>query len=159
MKGEIDQFIQTFSWHRNLTKKLLEEIPFEYFTEQLAPRSLTLSCQFIDIGDMQLRMIEMLGGKKPTAIKRPIDNKASKEEIAKYMDECNAFFEREIRTISSEARMDWFGRMNFGFSETLAFLLAHEAMHHGEILSFIFGKNIPMPRSFKTTWGFERNLS
>lgn len=156
MKEEIRLFLTSFSWYRKLTKKMLEEIPFEYFNQSLSSRSLTLSCQFIDMGDMQLRVIESLTGKKTGHILRPTDNVATKEEIVSYIDACNDHFEKEIAMVSHDARMDWFGRMDFDLKGTLDFLLAHEAMHHGEILSFIFSKNIQMPPSLKDTWGFER---
>ncbi len=161
MNNVADDFLHAFRWHRNLSKQLLVDIPFEYFGEQLSPRSLTLSTQFIDLGDMQLKAIDLLLGKnkKSITLVRPVDNKATKEEILAYIETCNTYFEEEVRKVPEDARMDWFGRMNFDLKESLAFFLAHEAMHHGEILSFIFAKNIPMPPSFKKTWGFERNLS
>ena len=154
MFTNIDEFIHTFQWYRNISLKLLDQLQETSLNDRLSPRSLTLNYQIIDLGDMQLRVLERLTGKKIPYKGRPSDVCTSKKEISEYLKKCMRYFCREIKNIDSDKRMDWFGQMNLNFSETLSFILAHEAMHHGEILSFIYARNLPMPPIFKNTFGF-----
>ncbi len=154
---DLDHFQKTFSWYRKLSLDLLNQIPAKYLTEQLSTRSLSLRIQFVDLGDMELRVLKKTVGKKLLhTIAEPSKN-ASKKEITDYINECHKLFLKEVKKNegNGETCCNWYGRMKFDLSETLTFLIAHEAMHHGEILAFIQAKKIPMPKIFKDTWGFE----
>jgi hypothetical protein len=94
----------------------------------------------------------------PLTLERPSPDSASKEAIIEYLQNSYKMVLSELEvTDPASASLDWFGRMHFDFDEALTFMLAHEAMHHGEILSFIFQKDLPMPQIFKDTWGFEKS--
>lgn len=158
MISSLNTFKKTFSWYRNLSLKLLREIPDKYLNEQLSPKSLSLCFQFIDLGEMELRVLERTTGEKIThLIHEPSKKNASKKEIISYINQCHQLFLKEVKKLEGNGNSycNWYGRMKFDLSETLTFLLAHEAMHHGEILAFIQAKKVPMPKAFKQTWGFE----
>ncbi len=154
--NDLNTFKKNFSWYRALSIALLKEMPEEMLNEQISDRSLPVRCQIIDLGLMQLITAEKMGAtvRKP---QKPSDETATKEEIINYLNETHEIVLNTLNELDpSTVQLDWFGRMHFNFEEALAFMLSHEAMHHGEILSFIFAKNLPMPQAFKDTWGFER---
>lgn len=124
--------------------------------DQISSRSIPIRCQLIDLGDMQLKIVGLMGGKHMGTFKRPSETTGSKDEIISYLNESHKAVLKTLETMDPQTTsLDWFGRMRFNFDEALAFMLAHEAMHHGEILSFIFAKDLPMPNAFKDTWGLK----
>ena len=157
MKSRIHEFITTFSWYRNVSLKLLEQLPQEALLEQISDRSCTVSIQFTDLGDTELKVVGDIVGKDLRAlVTRPALTCTSKAEIAGYLAACSAIAKKELETFPhAESSSSWYGRINFTLPQALTFIIAHEAMHHGEILSFIYAKNLPMPAILKTTWGFE----
>jgi hypothetical protein len=146
----INDFLKAFAWYRSLSLRLLDEIQDDMLSTQISERSLPVREQFIDLGIMQIKILEMLSN-KPFAdqVNQPSTTDATKEQIKTYLLECDKIFKENI------VKLNWFGRMDFSFKEALFFSLSHEAMHHGEVLSWIFAKNIDMPQAFKETWGFE----
>lgn len=155
MYTDIKEFQKAFSWYRELSKQLLLEIPEKYLYQEICPRSLKLVYQFIDLGEMQLRVLSRITGKEYD-MTLPSAEKIDKQEIIAFMDTCSETFFQEISHLDKKtAQMDWFGRMQFDFGQALSFLLSHESMHHGEILSFVYDKDMPMPPAFKKTWGFD----
>jgi len=158
MSSNLAQFGKTFEWYRNISIQLLEEFPTKLLSEQVSTRSLCLAHQFIDLGEMELRVLERITKKKYNKkIAQPNAEKTNGREIIKYLTACHALFLSEVEHIPNkdECCCNWFDRMHFDLSEALTFLIAHEAMHHGEILSFIQTKNLPMPKILQRTWGFE----
>lgn len=153
----LNSFKTTFSWYRNLTLELIRQFPEALLRQQLSERSIPINIQFIDLGDMQLKIAEKVTGKTFPHVHRPSNESTDKNKIIEYLVEANKLFFEALQSVDvNSANLDWFGRMDFNFEESLSFLLAHEAMHHGEILSFIFAKDLPMPEALKNTWGFER---
>jgi uncharacterized damage-inducible protein DinB len=160
MSQFIEDFFSSFQWYRELSHRLLEELSPEVLQMQINERSLPVIEQFIDLGDMQLKMSEFISGVKPIlAVERPNPMNTTKEQVKIYLLECEQVFKDTLSKVENEdsISVSWFDRMKFNFKQALHFVLAHEAMHHGEILSFIFAKQVPMPPAFKQTWGFERN--
>lgn len=152
----LNDFKKIFSWYRNLSIELLKQLPEEKLNDQISSRSLPVRCQIIDLGDMQLKTVERMGARNIGHFQRPNEKTATKEEIIAYLTQTLEATMKILETMDpATTTLDWFGRMKFNFQEALAFLLAHEAMHHGEILSFIFAKDVEMPKAFKSTWGFE----
>lgn len=155
--NNLNIFKKTFGWYRNLTIELLKQLPEDRMDDQISSRSIPIRCQLIDLGDMQLKIVGLMGAKHMGTFKRPSETTGSKDEIISYLNESHKAVLKALEGMNPQtASLDWFGRMHFEFDEALAFMLAHEAMHHGEILSFIFAKDLPMPNAFKDTWGFER---
>jgi hypothetical protein len=153
----IQDFLTSFQWYRDLSLALFEELAEEQLTLQVSERSLTLRAQFIDLGILQVKILELLSGNKFfDRVTQPDELLATKEDIIAYLADCNKLFIENILQVSNrDITISWFGRMSFTFEQALHFLLAHEAMHHGEMLSCIFANNIEMPSAFKKTWGFE----
>jgi hypothetical protein len=157
MKDYIDSFTLNYSWYRNLSLRLLDEIPEGYLGQSISERSLSLRHQFIDLGILPLKILELLLDRNFFNLcPLPDENTANKTQILEYLKKSNEIFEENITKVTdATATISWFGRMDFNCQQALNFILAHEAMHHGEILSFIFAKNIEMPAAYKETWGFE----
>lgn len=157
MDKSISQWITTYNWYRNLTILLIEQMPETLYAESIAVRSLPLRTQFIDMGDVQLKIIGMVTNLDlKQNIARPSEHTATPAEIIAYLHECSRVAEDALRIVEkTDITINWHDRMQFTFHEALSFLLAHEAMHHGELLSFVFVKDIQMPDVFKNTWGFE----
>jgi alpha-ketoglutarate-dependent taurine dioxygenase len=154
--NDLNSFKKIFSWYRALSIALIKEMPEDMLNEQISDRSLPVRCQVIDLGLMQLITAEKMGA-SITKPEKPDDETASKEEIINYLNQTHEIVLNGLAELDpATVELDWFGRMHFSYEEALAFMLSHEAMHHGEILSFIFAKNLPMPQAFKDTWGFER---
>lgn len=157
MKTRIETFITSFKWYRDLSLQLLNEIPDKAMSEKISKRSLPMGEQFIDLGDMQLKIVEQLVEKKLFDLNKRPSFPTSKEIIKEYLISSDSLVNKELRALTDYSRgVDWFGRMKFNFWNSLTFLLAHEAMHHGEILSFIYGSKHTMPPALRDTWGFER---
>lgn len=157
MKKEIRDFLRTFAWYRDLTKRLVKEMPQDHFNTAMCDRSSSPSIQFFDMGDFQLRVVGRIVGKDlQTQVPKPKWDTSSKQDLINYLEACDALMTKELTAFDkSDITFDWYGRMKFNLHETLGFLLAHEAMHHGELLSFIFKMDLPMPAGFKETWGFD----
>jgi hypothetical protein len=157
MRQFIEDYLNSYSWFRSLTLELVEQLKDD-LDKQINDRSLTLRTQVIDMGEFQLKGLGMLMGKQLEMPSQPSMETASSQEIIAYLKECQAVFETEIMNVTEEMKLDWYGRMEFDTKQALNFLMAHETMHHGEILSCVFARDIKMPKAFKLTWGFERNL-
>lgn len=161
MKDFLEKFVKRFAWYRGITIGLLKQLPADQLNERISERSLPMRLQIVDLGDVQLQILEMLTGKIfKDQLERPDPETGSVEEIEKYLNECQKIFAENVVLFDDEnKKISWFDRMDFDYQELLTFLQAHEAMHHGEILSFVYAKGIPMPQVLKETWGFERNSS
>jgi hypothetical protein len=159
MEQFIEDFIKSFTWYRNLTIGIAQQVPHANLQDRISDRSLTLSVQIIDMGDFQIKVLEMMTGKKfADQLTRPNPTTATNEEIATYLQACHDLFSKELRANANSLQgINWYGRMQFDPKETLEFLHAHETMHHGEILSVIYQKNLPMPKILTDTWGFDED--
>lgn len=155
MDTTIENFTKSYRWLRNLSLKLLDSFSEEELELTLSDRSLKLRTQFIDLGITQLTVAYKTAGKDPRTLISNIPDTSNKEEIKLSLNECEQKMFDQINLFKGDERLDWFGRMNFDFSQSLDFIIFHESMHHGEVLSLIYAKNLKMPKAFKSTWGFE----
>ena len=97
MKSRIHEFITTFSWYRNVSLKLLEQLPQEALLEQISDRSCTVSIQFTDLGDTELKVVGDIVGKDLRAlVTRPALTCTSKAEIAGYLAACRSDGDRPV---------------------------------------------------------------
>lgn len=149
-------FLKTFGWYRGITLGIIDQIPEDFFAKRLSEKSLTLYCQLVDLGDMQLHILGRLLGKelRTEDVHILLDSRPSKAKLKEYLLRCHATFEDALFSEKIEGKtLDWYGRFSFDGAGTLYFLLAHESLHHGEILSLIYSLGLPMPKAFQDTWG------
>lgn len=149
-----NNFLHTLNWYRSISTKLIEEIPANYMHERISDRSLTPACQLVDLGDFHLRVCKLIDPLSQD-IKRPDPSTATKKQMIDYIGNTQKVLEKTLFSIKDKENftITWFDRMTFNFPDVLSFILAHEAMHHGELMSFIYDKDLPMPKAFTETWG------
>ncbi len=154
MEEYIKRFFKTLDWYRTISNNLTREIPQEYMHQSISERSLTPACQLVDLGDFHLRVCKLITG-KTVEVQRPDPATAKSEEMIQYIAKCDAILRKTLLAIPNKDKfsLTWFDRMTFNLPDVLSFILAHEAMHHGELMSFIYDKDLPMPRAFTETWG------
>lgn len=147
-------FLHTLYWYRSISNKLIEEIPAEYMHQRISDRSLPPACQLVDLGDFHQRVSKLIDPASQ-GVQRPDPETATKEEMVEYIAKTQKVLEKVLFGISDKENftITWFDRMTFNFPDVLSFILAHEAMHHGELMSFIYDKDLPMPKAFTETWG------
>lgn len=150
----VEIFFKAFAWYRIISNRLIDEIPPEFMQQQISSRSLTPACQFVDLGDFHLRVCNLIEGHVED-IARPDPTTATPEEIKAYIARCQEILKKVLIAVPDKEHftITWFDRMTFTFPEVMTFILAHEAMHHGELMSFIYNKNLPMTKAFTDTWG------
>ena len=143
MEQYAQKFLDTLNWYRKISFKLIDEIPAEYMHQQISSRSLQPACQLVDLGDFHLRVAHLID---PNAdqVERPNPDTATPQEIKDYISKTQKVLETVLMVIEDKENftITWFDRMTFNFPDVLSFVLAHEAMHHGELMSFIYDKDL-----------------
>jgi hypothetical protein len=147
-------FLQTLTWYRSISNRLIDEIPAKYMHEAISYRSLPPACQLVDLGDFHMRVVKLINPRAKDIV-RPNPDNATKQEMKSYISKTQKTLEKTLFAIPNKENftITWFDRMTFTFPDILSFILAHEAMHHGELMSFIYDKDLPMPHAFTDTWG------
>jgi hypothetical protein len=154
-KSEKKQYLNMFLWYRNITLGFVEQLPEQSLDDKLCGHSMTIYCQVVDLGDMQLKILGMMLGKNLLEdTTEVLTGKHTKERLRSYLIHCHERFVHHFLTSNMKGKtLNWYGRFSFDLRGALVFLIAHESLHHGEILSFIYGKNKEMPQAFSQTWG------
>jgi len=154
MNDYAKNFFKTLTWYRSISNNLINEIPDSHMHKRISKRSLTPACQLVDLGDFHLRVCKLINP-RARMINRPDPKTASKMEMIGYLEKTQKVLESTLFGIPNKQNftITWFDRMTFTFPDVLSFILAHEAMHHGELMSFVYEKDLPMPRAFSETWG------
>lgn len=154
MNDYAKNFLKTLTWYRSISNKLIDEIPMDHMHQSISHRSLPPACQLVDLGDFHMRVVKLIDPKAKD-LKRPDPASATKAEIKNYIAKTQKVLEKTLFAIPNKKdfTITWFDRMTFTFPDVLSFVLAHEAMHHGELMSYIYDKDLPMPHAFTDTWG------
>jgi hypothetical protein len=154
MESYIETFLKTLSWYRKISNKLIDEITPDQMHQQISHRSLTPACQLVDLGDFHLRVASLISGQEEKIV-RPDPELANKPAMVAYIHQTQKVLEKALNAIPNKEQftVTWYDRMTFNLPDVLSFVLAHEAMHHGELMSFIYAKDLPMPKAFTETWG------
>jgi len=154
MEQYAKNFLHTLTWYRSISNNLIDEIPNDYMHQQISSRSLPPACQLVDLGDFHLRVASLIDS-SAEKVERPDPDTATKQQMKDYLVKTQAVLEKTLFAIKDKENftITWFDRMTFNFPDVLSFIMAHEAMHHGELMSFVYDKDLPMPKAFTETWG------
>lgn len=80
-----------------------------------------------------------------------IDASQSSEELLAEMHKADAALTAALECSSHNTEVDWFGRKKM-LPSHLAALIAHEAMHVGQIIAFCYALDIKIPQPVRKHW-------
>jgi len=150
---ELEDILESWKLHRNLTYDMLEFVPDEMLKETVGKNMGSIGKQFRHIGDVQLCYIEAIRTGKIdfSKYRRDYSIESSKEKLKQSLKELDNEMSRLLKT-KKELQVDW-GFMRVSLARHLNFLIQHEILHHGELIVYIRSLGLKFPKSWEDVWG------
>ncbi len=146
-------------WHqtRGLTYDLLRELPYPIMNFSPHPDFGTLIRQMRHVADIQACYLAALQTGKMDFSVQPKQRtlEQSKEHLEAYMRHLDAQLVSALRSLPEPLRVrpiEW-GRDRLTLLQHLMGLVQHESLHHGMWSFYAKIADLPLPESWRHTWG------
>jgi uncharacterized damage-inducible protein DinB len=163
MQQNLERVLSRWRFYRSQTLDFLEILTHDEICYKLPRPGLdTFGKHFLEMAEVQKAYTEALETGKIDFSVGNYDQPSiygSKSKLRAHFKRMDDYMVRILKQINEVNReIDWgLEKENPNVLEHLEFLIQHEILHHGQLVSFAYLFSLPIPESIVNTWAFPLN--